>query len=309
MPRIRRFLDLAASERETLFSFTYAHDPERFPDFAAMEQGYLSSAFEHGETQFSAWEDDRPLGAMGAVIRDVPVRSEAFITAVALEPDQEDAFEPLLSSTFSCIPRADDLVVRIGISPRHPHLETLVARSGFAADYDGLIMSRAADPLEAPGEGNWRVEILDQGNREAYRRVMDEAFRHSPNGASVTEEQITELMAETSHPDLLGLALLDGAPAAAYELCLQEEVGWIEAVAVAREMQGRRLGRRMVAEAIARLRAYDVEVIKLLVMSSNEPAVRLYRNCGFTVESVTSRWWRRELQSRRPASSISSPGP
>ena len=298
MLRIRRFLDLGASEREALFSFTSAHDPERFPDFAAMEQGYLSSAFEHGETQFSAWEGDRPLGAMGAVVRDVTVRGEAFITAVALDPDHGAVFEPLISNAFSCIPAADDLVVRIGISPLHPHLEALVAKSGFAADYDGLIMSRAAEPLEAPGAGDWRVEILDQGNREAYRRVMDEAFRHSPNGASVTEEQITELMAETAHRDLLGLALLDGVPAAAYELCLQEEIGWIEAVAVARELQGRRLGRRMVAEAIARLRTHGVKTIKLLVMSSNVPAVRLYRNCGFSVESVTSRWWKQE---NRPA--------
>ena len=34
------------------------------------------------------------------------------------------------------------------------------------------------------------------------------------------------------------------------------------------------------------------EVIKLLVMSTNGPAVKLYANNGFQVDYVTSRWWK-----------------
>lgn len=295
MPRVRRFLDLDAAERETLFAFTRAHDPERFGDLAAMVQGYESSAFEHGATQLSAWEGGALLGAMGAVIRDVPVRGEAFITAVAVAPEARGVFEALLEESLASIPAAPGLVVRMGVSPRHPHLEAAAAEAGFALDYDGLIMVREATPLTVDEHPAWRLAILAEDNKEAYRRVMDEAFRHSPNGASVTAAQIAELMAECPHPDLLALASWDGEPATAYELAMQEDVGWIEAVAVAPAMQGRGLGRRMVAAAIARLRAHGATSIKLLVMSSNAPAVTLYERCGFTVESVTSRWWRRSL--------------
>ncbi|HEY9724070.1 MAG TPA: GNAT family N-acetyltransferase, partial [Oscillatoriaceae cyanobacterium] len=196
----------------------------------------------------------------------------------------------LLDACLGAVPPRDGTVVRMGVSPRHTHLESLVKRRGVR-EYDGLIMAREAAPLPVPGDG-WRVEVVDEANRETYRQVLDEAFRHSPNGASITEAQVIELMAEISHADLLGLGYSDGQAAAAFELCLQEDVGWIETVGVARALQGRGLGKAIVASAVERLRAHGVGTIKLLVMSSNEPAVRLYRGCGFEVESVMSRWWR-----------------
>ena len=292
MTRVRRFIDLDAQEREQLFAFTVLHDPERYPDYISMERAYLSMAFEHGESQFTYWVDGVLRGAMGAVVREATVRGEVFMTAVAVEPGHEAGFDLLLEQCLALIPDIPNLVVRMGISPRHPHLEALVRKNGFELDYDGLIMARDPGTLTFPADGDWCIETVVEENREAYRHVLDDAFRHSPTGASISEEQVTELMAEISHADLLGLALLDGEPAAAYELCLQEETGWIESIAVARPLQGKGLGKRIVASALERLNGYDVNRIKLLVMSSNQNAVKLYENCGFSVESITSRWWK-----------------
>lgn len=292
MTVVRRFSELSPEEREQLYTFTVHHDPERFPDYISMERGYLSMAFEHGDSQFTYWVDGVLRGAMGAVVREAPVRGEVFMTAVAFDPGHEAGFDLLLERCLALIPDIPNLVVRMGISPRHPHLEDVVSRNGFELDYDGLIMARDPGLLSLPADGDWCIETVVEENREAYRHVLDDAFRHSPNGASISEEQVAELMAEISHADLLGLALLDGEPAAAYELCLLEETGWIESIAVARPMQGKGIGKRIVASAMERLQGYDVNRIKLLVMSSNVNAVKLYEKCGFTIESITSRWWR-----------------
>jgi ribosomal protein S18 acetylase RimI-like enzyme len=289
---IRQFAELQAAERAQLYAFTAKHDPERFPDAGAMERAYSSAAFEHGQSQFSCWEDGTLCGTMGAVVREASLRGEVFLTAVAIEIGAEANFSKLLTSALSLAPTNPNLVIRMGISPRHPHIETLASKTGFATEYEGLIMAYHTAQFDLKPDADWRVETVDATNREAYRQVLDEAFRNSPNGATVDAEQITELMAEIQHPDLLGLAWLDGRPAAAYELDLQGETGWIEALAVSPELQGRGVGKRMLAAAIARLEAHNAKAIKLLVMSTNETAVGLYQRYGFLLESVTSRWWR-----------------
>jgi ribosomal protein S18 acetylase RimI-like enzyme len=292
MYQLRRYVDLAPAERERLFQFTFRHDPDRFPDAHYQERAYTSAAFEHGESQFSAWEGDTVRGTMGAVVREASLRGEVFFTAVALDPGHDAAFPLLLARALAVTPTVDGLVVRMGIHPSHAHVETLAMASGFAMDYEGLIMNSAPEPLALERHPDFRVETVTHENCEPYRHVLDDAFRHSPNGATVDAEQIAELMAEIASPDLLGIAWLGDEPAAAYELDVQGDVGWIEAIAVARPMQGRGVGKQMLAAAVDRLRAHNVKEIKLLVMSTNTPAVELYARNGFAREKIASRWWR-----------------
>lgn len=292
MDAIACYADLDDSARNRLFDFTALHDPERFPDPLHMNLAYGSAAFEHGHSQFSLWRGGRVVGAMGAVVREASLRGEVFITAVAIEAGHEDGFSLLLDRARGCMPDLPGLVVRMGISPRHLHVEALAGRHGFEPEYEGLIMARDAAGLVLENPDGWRVETVTTQNAEPYRRVLDEAFRNAPNGATVDAEQIAELMAEISSPDLLAVAWQGDEAVAALELAVQGEVGWIEAIAVAPVVQGRGVGRLMLGEAIARLRAHEVKELKLLVMSTNMPAIKLYERHGFGVEQVTSRWWR-----------------
>lgn len=292
MHEIRRYCDLDPGERQHLFDFTFAHDPERFPDVKGMEQAYMSGAFEHGASQFSRWQDGRVIGAMGAVVREAELRGEIFVTAVAIEHGHEDGFAPLLEAAFACMPAVAGRIVRMGIARHHDHVAELAGHNGFRQDYDGLIMTYQPHEFDLPADPAWRLEIACEANAEPYRWVLDDAFRYSPNGATVDAEQIAELLAEISHPDLLGLAWWGDQPAAAFELSLQGDTGWIEAIAVARPLQGKGFGKRMLAAALARLEGHGVKEIKLLVMSTNAPAVKLYRTHGFGQEHITTRWWR-----------------
>jgi ribosomal protein S18 acetylase RimI-like enzyme len=289
---IRPYLDLSEAERAQLYAFTRRHDPERFPNPQHMELCYHSAAFGHGEHQFTCWRGGDIVGAMGAVVREAEERGEIFITAVAIEPGHDDAFAPLLERAYACMPPLDGITLHMGIQPSQPHIEALARAHGYEVGYDGLVMTYRGAAFDLPPEPSWRVETVSRANCEAYRWVLDSAFRNSPNGATVDMEQIEELMDEVQHPDLLGLAWLGDEPAAAFELAMNEQEGWIEAIAVAPNLQGRGVGRRMLPEALARLRAQGAEAIKLLVMSTNGPAVKLYANNGFQVDYVTSRWWK-----------------
>lgn len=283
---------LSEPEKARLYEFTRRHDRERFPNYDHMELCYHSAAFGHGDTQFTCWRGGEIVGAMGAVTREAEERGEIFITAVAIEPGHEDAFEPLLKRAYTCMPPLDGITLHMGIQPSQPHVEALAAAHGYEVGYDGLVMTYQGADFDLPAEPTWRVETVTQATAEPYRWVLDSAFRNSPNGATVDMEQIQELLAETPHPDLLGLAWLGDQPAAAFELAMNDDEGWIEAIAVAPDLQGRGIGRRMLPEALARLRAQGATSIKLLVMSTNQPAVKLYANNGFEVSYVTSRWWR-----------------
>jgi ribosomal protein S18 acetylase RimI-like enzyme len=64
--------------------------------------------------------------------------------------------------------------------------------------------------------------------------------------------------------------------------------GWLNYVAVAPEHQGQGLGRRMVAEATARLEALGCPKINLQVRASNVAVIAFYERLGFQIDDVVS---------------------
>jgi ribosomal protein S18 acetylase RimI-like enzyme len=60
----------------------------------------------------------------------------------------------------------------------------------------------------------------------------------------------------------------------------------IAGLAVAPEQQGRGIGARLLDAMIAELARRGVRKVGLRVLSWNEPALRLYRSCGFETEGV-----------------------
>ena len=64
--------------------------------------------------------------------------------------------------------------------------------------------------------------------------------------------------------------------------------GWLYALAVAPDRQRQGLGRRMVEEAEARLRALGCRKVNLQVRASNTEVVAFYERLGFSVEDRVS---------------------
>ncbi len=67
--------------------------------------------------------------------------------------------------------------------------------------------------------------------------------------------------------------------------------GELMRIAVSPAVQGRGFGRKLMEQMEADARESQAEEITLEVRASNEPAIRLYKACGFQTEAVRKRYY------------------
>jgi ribosomal protein S18 acetylase RimI-like enzyme len=89
-------------------------------------------------------------------------------------------------------------------------------------------------------------------------------------------------------PDLFLVGILDGEVVACVIAGYEGHRGWLNYLAVdpARQRQG--LGRAMVSEAEARLRASGCPKVNLQVRTSNKAAIEFYERIGYSVDDTVS---------------------
>lgn len=292
---IRPYAALSDDARAIVFATLHAAAPERWPTAAAAAHELGGPAFEGGETAFTLWDGARLRGTLAVVVREVPVKGEAFITAVTVSEADPGAFRPLLDAALARLaPFPDPVVVALGASPR-PHLAALAEDAGFHLHEDALRMAlRGPDP--APPGPELRFTPLAAGDPEVFRAVANAAFATSPNGATLTDAEVADLRSGASAPDLVGTWHIGATPVGFHILALDDGEGVIDTIGLVPEQQGRGLGRQLLGGAVATLRGHGADRVTLSVMSSNTPAVRLYTRHGFVREAVTARWYRRLLR-------------
>ena len=88
--------------------------------------------------------------------------------------------------------------------------------------------------------------------------------------------------------DLFLVGTLDGRLVATVMAGYEGHRGWINYLAVAEEYRRRGVGRRLMDEAEARLRAIGCPKINLQIRSSNTEVVAFYRALGFSVDDSLS---------------------
>ncbi|MFJ3894255.1 GNAT family N-acetyltransferase [Streptomyces sp. NPDC090083] len=111
-------------------------------------------------------------------------------------------------------------------------------------------------------------------------RVDREAFPEEPYPTFVLR-QLCDI-----HGDRI-LVLDDGEGLLGYILFVSTSdgyVSWIMSLAVTPHQQGHGLGRRLMVEALRRLRTESVHQVRLTVEPTNAAAIMLYRSLGFSSE-------------------------
>ena len=111
-------------------------------------------------------------------------------------------------------------------------------------------------------------------------RVDRDAFPEEPYPAFVLR-QFCDI-----HGDRI-LVLDDGEGLLGYILFVNTSdgyVSWIMSLAVTPHQQGQGLGRRLMVEALRRLRTESVHQVRLTVEPTNAAAIMLYRSLGFSSE-------------------------
>lgn len=157
-----------------------------------------------------------------------------------------------------------------------------------------------AEPAVGPGE-TLRTFVpadlagLAELHRAAYHGTFDRyLFLESWDEAEDARLAVTEIVdGRWGRFDPRGSWVLerDGRPAGAV-LSLRTPAGALVAdVAVARELQGRGVGRRVLARAVRALREDDGGKIYLNVTEGNAPALRLYARLGFVRSLGPTRDW------------------
>jgi len=109
-------------------------------------------------------------------------------------------------------------------------------------------------------------------------RVDRDAFPEEPY-TQVVLRQLVDI-----HGDRI-LVLDDGESLLAYVLFVNTSDGyasWIMSLAVTPHQRGRGLGRRLMVEALRRLRTEHVHQVRLTVEPTNATAIMLYRSMGFS---------------------------
>ncbi|MDV9168924.1 GNAT family N-acetyltransferase [Streptomyces sp. W16] len=149
----------------------------------------------------------------------------------------------------------------------------------------------------SPGRRADRAFLADRGDRHLtlrgiteadlpeLLRVDREAFPEEPYPVFVLR-QLYDI-----HGDRV-LVLDDGERLLGYILFVNTSDGylsWIMSLAVTPRQQGHGLGRRLMVEALRRLRAERVHQVRLTVEPTNAAAIMLYRSLGFSSEEGVQR--------------------
>jgi ribosomal protein S18 acetylase RimI-like enzyme len=101
-------------------------------------------------------------------------------------------------------------------------------------------------------------------------------------------------------PDLFLVGVLDGKIVACVMAGYEGHRGWLNYLAVDPTRQREGLGKGIVAEAEARLRASGCPKVNLQVRTSNRAAIAFYERIGYSIDDVVSMGKR--LETDRPSS-------
>lgn len=290
MSGVRSWDTLGEGERVVLADRMHLFDPVRFADATTSRAVCGGAGLERGANHLSLWGPDGLRGSLGVVTREVPVRGDAFVTSVCVEASERDAFDHLMRAAIGRVgdPAA---TIKLALSPLHPHLADFATAHGFAYREDALRLAlTGAAPPVAPHPGLVRAPV-GADEAETYRAISNEAFRDAPNGGTMTSDEARQRLEGRDFADRVALYRVGEEVVGFHDVELQGAVGMICSLGLLPRFQGRRLGPHLLHGCIDTLRAHGAERVELLVMSSNDRAVRLYRRYGFEQQAVLARWF------------------
>lgn len=288
---LRPFPTLSPAERLHLFNFVRSFEPTRFATFDALREDYTGTAFDHGRQHYSLWDNGRLRGTIALVTLEVASKGEAYLVSAYVREGDREAFDALVGHALAECPTRP-LPFKLGLAPSAPYMADYARDLGFEEDDAALVLTLDPAATLAVDEAvSW--EPLSPANRETFQAIWNATLAASPNGGSLTDADVDDLLATQAWA---GLFTLNGPPVGVAQLAVRQEVGWIEAIAIAPAHRGQGLGRPLVGACVAQLRAQGASSIRLLVMRSNEAAVRLYRKVGFGRDEVKGLWWRRTVE-------------
>ena len=293
---IKDFMDLSDNEKDILFHYILKHNPDYAKTYEETMKSYGSIVFDYGKSFFTLWLNDELKGTIAIVTKDVKNKGEAFITNINIADADNMPF--LLDRAIKYASDFYPDVIKLGISPSKNHLVPQIESSGFQRAYEMLTLKyNVFNPDKEKKFPNLFFETLNESNKNAFLNVHNNAFMNTFNAAILTLEEVDELIDKNKDmPDLAGLCIYNGTAVGVYIFEINDNTGWIEAIGIVPDYQGKGLGEMLLRKSVYELYKKGLPEIKLLVVSKNVKAVSLYRKYGFQDDEVYSMWFAKDME-------------
>lgn len=284
--QIKELLCLAKSFSSSFFIDSYEE----------MCKFYGGQVFEQGKNLVTFWEEDQLIGSIGVVTKEAAKRGEIFISGVFIKEEHSYRFEDMLDEAFRLCSDCSGLRLKLGIRAGSEYLIPASESHGFSEVYK-LLSLKLDESFEIPdAAAKLQYKKLDKCNSKDFQRINNEAFLNSPNGSSMDDEELLEVLEEyKDKPELAAVAYREKKAVGIYNLSIKENVGWIDCIGVDPNHHGEGIGKDILLKSVQVLRNQKHEDIKLTVMSSNQNAVRLYLKNGFKHEGIISTWYEKTI--------------
>jgi ribosomal protein S18 acetylase RimI-like enzyme len=296
---IKQFKVISTAQRKELYNFIKSTDLTYSKTYIEMIKKYESDIFNDGNGIFVLFNNGKIKGSIAVITKEISIKGEAYVTDIYIE--NENA-EITLGYSMERVVEYCNLFrtesIKIGIRESETHLIQYINKLEFSHIYDAVIMRYIIDKNTAL-KGNKEMELLPLSilNSHEYVNIQNEAFKNSPNGCTVDEAEVKDYIIKYANDDdLIGICFAQKKPCGIYELSIDENIGWIDTLGIQPIYQKKGLGSALISKCIEKLFDKNLDEIKLLVITSNEVAMNMYKENGFEEEKIFSYWFEKKFR-------------
>ena len=291
---IKEFKEMSPLQKKELYDFIKSMDLTYNKSYAEMTKIYESDTFNDGETVFTVFHNEKVKGIAALITKEISIKGEAFITDVYVEIDNaQRVLEILIETIVEYCNFCNTRSIKIGIREGETHLIPHISKLQFNHIYDAVIM-KYKDHKDIPVKENKCIKLvpLSISNSKQYMDIHNQAFKNSPNGGTIDEVEVKDYIVRYANDeDLIGLCFCQEEPCGIYELSINGNVGWIDTIGIAPKYQKKGFGTILITECIKKLSEKNINEIKLLVITTNDVAMKMYKENRFEEEKVFSYWF------------------
>lgn len=311
---IKQFKVIFTSQRKELYNFIKSTDLTYKKTYIEMIKIYESDTFNEGNSVFILFDKGQIKGSVAVITKEISIKGEAYITDIYVQKEnilKNDAYfniqlkilntkiflRTLIEKAVNYCEICNAKNVKVGIRESEAHLIPHIEAIEFTHIYDVVIMKYNRDESKV-FKSNKEMELkpLSILNSHEYMNIQNEAFKNSPNGAIIDEVEVKDYIVQyANNEDLIGICSDQKKACGIYELSIDGNIGWIDTIGIMPIYQNKGLGSALIVKCIKKLYDKNSDEIKLLVITSNDIAVTMYKESGFEEEKVFSYWFEKIL--------------
>jgi ribosomal protein S18 acetylase RimI-like enzyme len=291
---IKTYSSLNEYEKNLVFDLIKKIESTTLKSFSELDKNFTSVIFNKGDTLFSFWINGNVICTIGVVVKDIIYKGEIFITAINIRDEQLLNFSHLYNLLEKdLLERFNPKIIKLGIRNHIDILTKSLYDLSFDNPYYLYQMTFKANEFNSNIlDSNFYMENLDNSNKNTYMHINNDSFSNSPNGGSLSIEDLYILIESyKTNPNLIGIFKHKDIPVGIFELTIDNNIGTIEAIGISNNYQKKGFGKNLLYHVINRLKSNGANKIQLNVISINEVAYNIYLKQGFKKDKVLSKWF------------------